>query len=136
MLTITRIHFIAPDGYLRIVMAGALHETGAHWMRTEVGLWLGYGLLSPSTWQLLADTSKGISLCSGVWNLLIVSGYPQILFLLKFGFWATQVCTSSTSKNLTKNTTYSRQIITCCILGDGLYLPCETQKPISSRKPI
>ncbi|CUS10115.1 unnamed protein product, partial [Tuber aestivum] len=27
-----RIHFIAPDGYLRIVMASHLHETAVDWM--------------------------------------------------------------------------------------------------------
>ena len=73
ILTITRIHFIAPDGYLQIVIGDSLHEVGIGWMRNEFGLWIGYCLLImiPNTLLLLANTLKGIFLCFAVWNFLV-----------------------------------------------------------------
>ncbi|KAG0633541.1 hypothetical protein HOY80DRAFT_612105 [Tuber brumale] len=38
MLVITRIHFVAPDGYLRVVMPTALPESAVSWIRTEFNL--------------------------------------------------------------------------------------------------
>ncbi|PWW71919.1 hypothetical protein C7212DRAFT_337360, partial [Tuber magnatum] len=51
-----RIHFIAPDRYLRVVMPSRLHETAVGWMRTEFGLWMLYGLLTPIAFVSLTDT--------------------------------------------------------------------------------
>ncbi|PUU78303.1 hypothetical protein B9Z19DRAFT_1127014 [Tuber borchii] len=51
-----RIHFIAPDGYLRIVMASRLHETAVTWMRMEYGLWICHGLLTPSAVCSISDS--------------------------------------------------------------------------------
>ncbi|KAG0643018.1 hypothetical protein HOY80DRAFT_998072 [Tuber brumale] len=43
-----RIHFVAPDGYLKVVMPTALHESPAMWMRIEFNFWMYYRLLTPT----------------------------------------------------------------------------------------
>ncbi|KAG0640508.1 hypothetical protein HOY80DRAFT_1135920 [Tuber brumale] len=43
-----RIHFVAPDGYLKVVMPTALHETAVRWMVEQLVFW-GYDhLLTPA----------------------------------------------------------------------------------------
>ncbi|KAG0640491.1 hypothetical protein HOY80DRAFT_1021894 [Tuber brumale] len=42
-----RIHFVAPDGYLRVVMPTALHETAFSWITTEFFRWAYDHLLTP-----------------------------------------------------------------------------------------
>ncbi|KAG0632598.1 hypothetical protein HOY80DRAFT_996355 [Tuber brumale] len=66
-----RIHFIAPDGYLRIVMPSRLHETAVSWMRTEFGLWILGGLLTPIASISITNALISMSLCSAVWNSLV-----------------------------------------------------------------
>ncbi|KAG0640517.1 hypothetical protein HOY80DRAFT_1068752 [Tuber brumale] len=43
-----RIHFVAPDGYLKVVMPTALHETAHSWMVGEFGWWIYDHLLTPA----------------------------------------------------------------------------------------
>ncbi|PWW74331.1 hypothetical protein C7212DRAFT_346363 [Tuber magnatum] len=51
-----RVHFIAPDGYLRVVMAGPLHETSVTWMRRECLSWAYDGLLTPRGYRQMTDS--------------------------------------------------------------------------------
>ncbi|PUU78301.1 hypothetical protein B9Z19DRAFT_983807 [Tuber borchii] len=62
------IHFIAPDRYLRIVMASGLHETGVDWMRTQYTLWISSGLLTLSAILSISDALSGKSLSSVISN--------------------------------------------------------------------
>ena len=71
ILTNSRIHFIAPDGYLGIVKASRMQEIAVGWMRTEVLLWGCYGLLTPGNAMLIDDSVAGMSLCSTVWHSLV-----------------------------------------------------------------
>ncbi|KAG0635376.1 hypothetical protein HOY80DRAFT_1093753 [Tuber brumale] len=43
-----RIHFVAPDGYLKVVMPTPLHETAVSWLSGEVNWLVYYGLLTPA----------------------------------------------------------------------------------------
>ncbi|KAG0130339.1 hypothetical protein HOY82DRAFT_609593 [Tuber indicum] len=43
-----RIHFIAPDSYLRVVMPSALHESAVFWMHHELHSWIYQHLLTPT----------------------------------------------------------------------------------------
>ncbi|CUS13272.1 unnamed protein product, partial [Tuber aestivum] len=56
ILILTRIHFVAPDGYLRIVMPTALHETAVSWMRTEFTVWVYDHLLTPAAFTAINDS--------------------------------------------------------------------------------
>jgi len=71
MPTITRIHFIAPDGYLCIVMVSRLHEIAVIWVTTEVISWASDGLLTAETAMLISDGLSSISLCTAIWNYLV-----------------------------------------------------------------
>ncbi|KAG0640515.1 hypothetical protein HOY80DRAFT_1135923 [Tuber brumale] len=50
-----RIHFIAPDGYLKVVMPTTIHETAHSWMVGELYRW-GYD-------HLLPPSAKGALMC-------------------------------------------------------------------------
>ncbi|KAG0138225.1 hypothetical protein HOY82DRAFT_596306 [Tuber indicum] len=50
-----RFHFIAPDGYLRVVMPSGLHESAVFWMRNEMSLWIYQGLLTPTATRAILD---------------------------------------------------------------------------------
>ncbi|KAG0138222.1 hypothetical protein HOY82DRAFT_596303 [Tuber indicum] len=50
-----RIHFIAPDGYLRVVMPSALHESVVFWMRNERCSWSQQGLLTSAATRAICD---------------------------------------------------------------------------------
>ena len=71
ILTMNRIHFIAPDGYLRLVMASWQYGTAMSWMRTEFAMWICYGLLTPNANLLTSDALSSMSLWSTIWNSLV-----------------------------------------------------------------
>ncbi|KAG0638295.1 hypothetical protein HOY80DRAFT_888130, partial [Tuber brumale] len=63
-----RIHFIAPDHYLGVVMPFHLHETSISWMRNECIIWVYSRLLTPTASISIADALISMSLCSIVWD--------------------------------------------------------------------
>ncbi|KAG0643019.1 hypothetical protein HOY80DRAFT_1100847 [Tuber brumale] len=50
-----RIHFVAPDRYLKVVMPTTLHESSVIWMRNEFKLWMCYNLLTPTAGVAIFD---------------------------------------------------------------------------------
>ncbi|KAG0138226.1 hypothetical protein HOY82DRAFT_596307 [Tuber indicum] len=50
-----RLHFIAPDGYLRVVIPSAVHESAVGWMRKQWASWIHQNLLIPSATEAIDD---------------------------------------------------------------------------------
>ena len=63
LLTMTSVHFVAPDGYLRVVKPTILHATAVSWMRVEYTSWIGSRLLTPAAFILISDCNIRTSLC-------------------------------------------------------------------------
>ncbi|KAG0632691.1 hypothetical protein HOY80DRAFT_897661 [Tuber brumale] len=50
-----RIHFVAPDRYLKVVMPTTLHESSVIWMRNEFKSWMYDHLLTRTAGMALFD---------------------------------------------------------------------------------